>query len=254
MSFRPQGYRIRNSLLLGQIGDNLAADLEQQTDELAGRVTDAVHTRGRQLRDRYRAQAKANFSRIPRGWVPRGARGQNLEKAVQDRRYPSSRKTLGPASLVFIPWRLASVFAAATFINPLGPGFLWIPTEEAFKRGYVRAEVNRGGGGKFDQGNLQRMSRPDLARRALGAAGVALRYVRVSPDEALMGIDADDADDLGMRAARKRVGPKGQRRRTRFVPLFVGVKNVMLRQRFDFDGPLDQAERDLGSDLRGIFG
>ncbi len=249
------GYRIRDALLVGEIGGNLSAYLKEFAGEgrdLAIAITKATHARGRELRDALRAQVRANFSRTPTSWRMGSARGQNLEKAVRHRTYPSSRATLGPASLVYIPWRLAEMFTGATTISAAGGKWLAIPTQEAVKRGFAAAEENRGARGKFDVGSRSRMSRIDKAIRWFGEDGVRLHFVRTGPNRAIIGIDADDAATLNVKGARKRVGPKGARRRTRLVPLFILVRQVTLRQRLDIDALAEAAMGNLHSDIAAI--
>ncbi len=246
------GYRIRDALLVGSIGGNLAGYLKEISGEgrdLAIAITKATHARGRELRDALRAQVRTNFSRVPSSWRPKDARGQNLEKAVRHRTYPSSRATLGPASLVFIPWRLAEMWTGATTIRAAGGKWLAIPTKEAFRRGYATAEESRGARGKFEGGSRARASRIDRAIRSFGAGGVKLRFVKTGPDTAIIGIDAEDAAELGIKGARKRVGAKGVRRRTRLVPLFLLVRQVTLRQRLTIEPLAETAMQNLYSDI-----
>lgn len=248
----PQGFRKSGLAIVGRVEDNIREALESGVAPMARVLTRAVRASVRDLRDEWRGQARDNFGRVARRYVPQAARGQNLVKAVRETTYPQNADSLGPAGLVHINSRLAEVFGAATIISAASGRWLAIPTEEAFKRGYVRAPVERGAFGRFQEGSLRRQARPDLARRALGALGVKLRFVQTEPGQAFLGIDADDADDLGLRNARRRVGPKGARRRTRFVPLFVLVKQVTLRQRFDFDRSIEQASDRLTSVVRWV--
>ena len=93
-----------------------------------------------------------------------------------------------------------------------------------------------------------RQARIDLALRALVSSSAKIRYAPVAGGRmVLMGIEASAGRDLGYRD-RYRTRAGGTKRR-RFIPLFILVRQVTLRPRFDPSSPAEKAQAALLSDL-----
>jgi len=238
----------RGGILAAVIDGSLARILDEERDALAVEFRTKVNRAGLGLRDALRGQVRAVFRPTPR--VVRRLFGQNLEKTIRSRTYPerTTARTLGPATLVYSTFRHLNSHIEGVTIRALGGTWLAIPTQEAEARGWVRAEEARDSAGRFARGSRAKRSRIDLALRALGSAGAQIRYAPIAGGRmVLMGIEASVGRDLGYRD-RYRTRAGGTKRR-RFIPLFILVKQVTLRPRFDPSPAAEKAQAALLANL-----
>lgn len=232
-----------------RVEGNLAGYLAGERDAVADRITAIVNAAGLQLRDELRAQVRSAFKR------PSGAlrvKGQNLEKAIRARTYPERlrrRKSLGPASLVWIPWEPIKIHETGGVID--GRPYLVIPTPEAGKLGLARNAEARGDFGRFSRGSRRRNAQLDEAKRRYGKT---LRWVKTATGY-VVGLDISTATGLGVAGRRKTFrNATGKRQRRRMVILFVLVRKVTLPKRIDIAGPEQRAIEKMYAEIAAAVG
>lgn len=187
---------------------NLRALLNEAGDNLKAIASAAIERAAKRMQDEYRAQARQVFTGSRSG----GGKGQDVTKSIRARFFPNSRSNgvASPAASVYFnaPWWRAQIEGAV--ITARGGKWLVVALPPAIERGWDRVYRNTARGAR-------------LAKGANVAAAVAqfgkLGFVPVRGNRALL-----VARDKG-----------------RDVPLFLLLRQVTLRSRFDIDGPLDRA-------------
>lgn len=202
----------------------LKAQFERIGDNLAAVVAEAVFKAAAEMSDEYRSQARAVFTGL-RSPAPSG---QNVEKSIRANRYLNRRKgksVVAPASVVYFnaDWWRAQIEGAT--IGTRNAKWLVIALPAAIERGWDRV---------FRQGARGMRKRKGSDIEAAVAAFGKLRFVPIKGGRALLVADAKTG--AGGRTIRQTGGG-----RATSVPLFLLVRRVTLRPKFDLDGPLNAA-------------
>lgn len=231
--------------LIVEVRGNAAAFLAGERTRLATEITEAVNFAGASLRDELRGQVRVRFKRGPR------RKGRNLEKAVRARTYPEGRRgrSLGPASLVWIPWEPIEIHERGGTIR--GKPYLAIPTPEAVKLGLAENQERRGDLGRFRRGSQAKRAQVEAAARRFGGS---VRTIPAGRGMLLLGIDPETGRGAGLRVTKTFRNRAGRRRARDFVPLFVLVRQTRLRPRIDIDGPAARWSARLHADIAEIAG
>lgn len=220
------------------IGDDLVRITREEVAKLRRPVTDALNRRGRALRDDLRQEVRSKLgnstrimAKVLKAETGFKGLGQNVEKVIQQRMYPTSKASLRAATYIYSPWPVLEVHEQGAIINARNGRWLAIPTDEAVKRGFGTNRVVRNARGQFGQGNLARASQVE---KAIATFGKALRFLHVyGRSVAVLALDPAVAKAKGIRGRKTYTDAKGKRRRGLIV-LFVLVRQVGLRARLQF--------------------
>ncbi|KAA0677781.1 hypothetical protein DS843_21925 [Roseomonas genomospecies 6] len=152
-------------------------------------------------------RASSGLQRELRGQARRAALGVGVEKAWSMNRYPRARNSINAATLVFSKaQRIHDAFSADRTIRAQNGRWLVIPLDAAKARGWDHSR-------RMSKGNrARRYAETQAAEQTLGA----LAFVRLAGDRALL------------------VHREGKGKPT---PVFLLVKQVSLRKRFDINEP-----------------
>jgi hypothetical protein len=223
----------------------LMSAAEAAINRMAEVVTDAVNRAGEGLQGELRSQVRA------------AGLSKGLEKAWQNRVYPSRRTSAGSAALVY---SRATVLHSAYIEGPtITPHGLWlvIATPEAIAMGFGYAADKPRGPRDIPGGQARKYSQLEKAERALGVQN--LRRVSKGADkEVIIYSPPQRRSGLGARGSRAFRGAGGRGfqllRGSADIVLFTLVRQTRVKRVLDLDGPADRCMDRLYGDIAAGLG